>query len=42
MKVIGVATTHPEESLSDADRVVRRMDELMIAEIRAWFSLTTS
>jgi len=40
MKVVGVATTHPAESLSDADRVVRRMDELTIAEIGAWFSLS--
>ena len=38
MKVVGVATTHPAESLSDADRVVRRMDELTVAEISAWFS----
>lgn len=37
MKVVGVATTHPAESLSDADRVVRRMDELSIEEISAWF-----
>lgn len=41
MKVMGVATTHPAESLSDADRVVQRMDELTIAEIGAWFSTTT-
>jgi beta-phosphoglucomutase family hydrolase len=38
MKVVGVATTHPAESLSDADRVVRRMDELTVAGISAWFS----
>ena len=38
MKVVGVATTHPAESLSDADRVVHRMDELTVAEISAWFS----
>ena len=37
MKVVGVATTHPAESLRDADRVVRRMDELTVAEISAWF-----
>jgi beta-phosphoglucomutase family hydrolase len=40
MKVVGVATTHPAESLKDADRVVHRMDELTVAEISAWFSLS--
>src|ERR1043166_5014741 len=30
MKVVGVATTHPAESLGEADRVVRRLDELSI------------
>ena len=30
MKVVGVATTHPAESLGDADRVVRRLDELSV------------
>jgi beta-phosphoglucomutase family hydrolase len=37
MKVVGVATTHPPESLRQADRVVRRLDELSVAEIAAWF-----
>jgi beta-phosphoglucomutase family hydrolase len=41
MKVVGVATTHPAEFLSDADRVVRRMDELTIGEIAAWFFAAT-
>ncbi len=27
MKVVGVATTHPAESLREADRVVRRLDD---------------
>ena len=40
MKVVGGATTHPAESLRDADRVVRRMDELTVTEISAWFSLS--
>jgi beta-phosphoglucomutase family hydrolase len=40
MKVVGVATTHPAESLSDADRVVQRMDELTVAEVSTWFSTT--
>jgi beta-phosphoglucomutase family hydrolase len=37
MKAVGVATTHPAESLRDADRVVRRLDELSVAEVGAWF-----
>jgi beta-phosphoglucomutase family hydrolase len=37
MKVVGVATTHPAESLRDADRVVARLDELTPAEIAGWF-----
>ena len=32
MKVIGVATTHPAESIRDADRVVQQLDELMPAD----------
>ncbi|MCX8089546.1 MAG: beta-phosphoglucomutase family hydrolase [Verrucomicrobiae bacterium] len=41
MKVVGVATTHPAESLRDADRVVRRLDELSVEEIAAWFGAGT-
>lgn len=37
MKVVAVASTHPPESLREADRVVRRMDELSVAEIAGWF-----
>jgi beta-phosphoglucomutase family hydrolase len=37
MRVIGVATTHPAETLRDADRVVRRLDELSVSEIGGWF-----
>jgi HAD superfamily hydrolase (TIGR01509 family) len=37
MKVVGVATTHPPESLHRADRVVRRLDELAVTEIQQWF-----
>jgi beta-phosphoglucomutase family hydrolase len=37
MKVIGVATTHPADTLQDADRVVKRLDELSIQEIGEWF-----
>ena len=32
MKVIGVATTHPAESIRQADRVVHQLDELMPAD----------
>jgi hypothetical protein len=32
MKVIGVATTHPPATLADADRVVKRLDELPPAD----------
>jgi beta-phosphoglucomutase family hydrolase len=37
MKVIGVATTHPAVALQDADRVVRQLDELSVAELSQWF-----
>jgi beta-phosphoglucomutase family hydrolase len=37
MKVVGVATTHPPEELTEPDRVVRRLDELQVAELAAWF-----
>jgi len=36
MKVVGVATTHPAETLAEADRVVKRLDELCVAEVGAW------
>ena len=35
MKVIAVATTHPAESLRQADRVVRRLDELKMEDLQA-------
>ncbi|MSR65636.1 MAG: HAD family phosphatase [Verrucomicrobiae bacterium] len=37
MKVVGVATTHPTDTLQDADRVVKRLDELSVKEISEWF-----
>lgn len=37
MKVVGVATTHPPESLKGADRVVRQLDEVSISQLREWF-----
>jgi HAD superfamily hydrolase (TIGR01509 family) len=38
MKVVGVATTHPAEKLGMADRVVRRLDELAVADLAALVS----
>lgn len=35
MKVIAVTTTHPADSLQDADRVVARLDELTVADVAA-------
>jgi HAD superfamily hydrolase (TIGR01509 family) len=37
MRVVGVATTHPPEELTAADLAVRRLDELSVAQIAAWF-----
>ncbi len=37
MKVVAVSTTHPAESLQDADRVVSRLDALDLSELNAWF-----
>lgn len=37
MKVVGVATTHPAETLAEADRVVQRLDELTVAGLAGWF-----
>jgi len=38
MKVVGVATTHPLEELTGADRAVRRLDDLQVAELASWFA----
>ena len=38
MKAVGVATTHPPESLTGADLVVRRLDELSVAAREQLFS----
>jgi HAD superfamily hydrolase (TIGR01509 family) len=38
MRVVGVATTHPPDELSHADRVVRRLDELQPEELAGWFT----
>ena len=37
MRVVGIATTHPPEALTGADRAVRRMDELSVEELARWF-----
>ncbi len=37
MKVVGVATTHPSDTLVGADRIVHRLDELTVAELARWF-----
>ena len=38
MKVVAVATTHPPEELTAADRVVRRLDELKAEDLAKWFA----
>ncbi len=38
MKVVGVATTHPVEELSETDRAVRRLDELTVDLLAGWFA----
>ncbi|MEI8233825.1 MAG: HAD family phosphatase [Verrucomicrobiota bacterium] len=37
MRVVGIATTHPLEELTQADLAVRRMDELDLATLSRWF-----
>ncbi|MCX7826179.1 MAG: HAD family phosphatase [Verrucomicrobiae bacterium] len=37
MRVVALATTHPADTLRAADRVVRRLDELSLEELRGWF-----
>ena len=37
MKVVGVATTHPANTLQDADRVVKRLDRLSLQELKGFF-----
>lgn len=37
MRVVGVATTHPAQSLTGADRVVARLDDLTATELGRWF-----
>jgi beta-phosphoglucomutase family hydrolase len=38
MKVIGVATTHPADTLHDADRVTHRLDEIGVDDLRRLFA----
>jgi beta-phosphoglucomutase family hydrolase len=38
MKVVALTTTHPENTLQDADRVVDRLDQLCIEQMNLMFS----
>jgi HAD superfamily hydrolase (TIGR01509 family) len=38
MRLIGVATTHPLEALTQVDRAVLRLDELNVESLASWFS----
>lgn len=37
MRVVGVATTHPAEALTEADLAVKRLDELTVKQLSEWF-----
>ena len=37
MRVVGIATTHPPEELTQADLAVHRMDELSVEQLSRWF-----
>jgi beta-phosphoglucomutase family hydrolase len=39
MKVVGIATTHPAETLQDADCVVRQLGELSVTKLSKWWQL---
>ncbi len=36
-RVVAVTTTHPADTLQEADRVVARLDELRVADLAVWF-----
>lgn len=38
MRVVAVATTHPLEELTEADRAVERLDELHPEQLAGWFT----
>jgi beta-phosphoglucomutase family hydrolase len=38
MKVVAVETTHPADTLMEADNIVKRLDELSIAELSGWIN----
>ena len=38
MRVIGIASTHPPEELSQADLAVRSMSELSVEQVGRWFA----
>lgn len=42
MKVVGVASTHPAETLVGADRIVRRLDELTVEALTRWVDGTSA
>ena len=42
MKAVAVTTTHPAADLADADLVVRRLDDLTLAQIAGLFPLLSS
>ena len=37
MRVVAVTTTHAAEALRDADRVVERLTDIVVADLHAWF-----
>jgi len=39
MRVIGIATTHQPEELTQADLAVHRMDELSVEQVGRWFAV---
>ena len=41
MKVVGVATTHPAHELTMTDRVVHRLDELEVDDLRNLIAMQT-
>ncbi len=38
MKVVGVATTHPAETLDGADLIVNRLTDLTLEQLQQWFA----
>ncbi len=40
-RVVAVSTTHPADTLQEADRVVSRLDELQVSDLDEWFDGAT-